>query len=154
MSTTFLRGYTSIPWPGTALDSQGIKDSNSGQMMTKCFNDYPTVKVSSAFILYSSMKGFNKDFTVGNTIVHVISSQKPKIESRAVPGHGISKSQFEFAQQHAPTVLSIESQREQESCIDSLNLQRKPVVFNRRRPVMLNTMESLPFPQNPVSEAY
>ena len=76
------------PWPGTALDSQGLKNNNPDQTMTICFNDYATMKVSSAFILYSSMKD-SKDFTVGNTIVHVISSQKTKIESHAVLGYGI-----------------------------------------------------------------
>ena len=73
--------------------------------MTKCFNDYPTVEVSSAFILYSSMKNF-KDSTVGNTIVHVMSSQNPKIESRSVPGHGISRG-YSFASRRRRVALVV-----------------------------------------------
>ena len=44
--------------------------------MIKCFHDYPTVvEESSAFMFHSNMKDL-KDSTVGNTVLHVRSSQR------------------------------------------------------------------------------
>ena len=61
------------------LSVKGILNSTRPQIMIKCFHDYPTVEGSSPFKLYSSMKG-PRNSTVGSTVLHVISSQKGKIE--------------------------------------------------------------------------
>ena len=43
--------------------------------MIKSFHDYPTVETPSAFIFHSSVKGL-KDFTLGNTVVHMVVIKK------------------------------------------------------------------------------
>ena len=48
--------------------------------MIQCLRDYPTVEESSAFIFYSHIKGL-KNSTVGNTVLHVVSSNQGNIES-------------------------------------------------------------------------
>ena len=79
-----------ISWPGTALHTaRGIRNNNWDQIMIKYFHGYPTVEESSAFMFHSDMKGL-KDSIVGNSILRGVSSQWRKIESHAVPGHGIS----------------------------------------------------------------
>ena len=56
-------------------------------LFIKCIHDYYTVEESSAFILHSVMKDL-KDFTLGNTVFHTVSSHQREIESHAVLGHG------------------------------------------------------------------
>ena len=56
--------------------------------MIKYFHDYPTMKESSAFMFHSNMKGL-RDSSIGNSVLHVVSSQWRKIESHGVPGLGI-----------------------------------------------------------------
>ena len=73
--------------------------------MDKCFHDCPTVEEPSAFMFHSTMPDF-KDSTVGNTALHVISSQGIKIESHVVPGHGIVSYSHAFFQHRLFSPLS------------------------------------------------
>ena len=65
----------SIPWPGTALSAtKHIKNNKFDRiMMIKCFDHYPTMEDSIAFMFDSSMESLN-DFTLGNTVLHEVSS--------------------------------------------------------------------------------
>ena len=73
--------------------------------MIKCFHDWPTVEDPSAFMFHSNMHDL-KDSTVGNKVLHVISSQRRKIESHAVPGHRIVSNSLASFQHHLSSPLS------------------------------------------------
>ena len=71
---TDLHGISSIRWPGTALNTaRDIENSNCDLIMIKFFHDYPSMKESSTFILYSNMKELMSS-KIGNTVRDVVSS--------------------------------------------------------------------------------
>ena len=70
-----------ILWPGMALSAvKDIKNDKPDQILIKCFHDYATMKNSPAFISHSSMKGF-EDSTVGDTVLHEVSSHYRMVET-------------------------------------------------------------------------
>ena len=87
-----------ILWPGTALDT--AKDT-SNILFIKCFNDYPTVEESPAFMFHSSMEDLQIS-AVGNSLIHYGGSRRGKIESHAVLGEAISPD-------HSPRVNDLRS---------------------------------------------